>query len=378
MMDSIDRAGGSDTSPAGPIRVGVVGLGRSGWGIHAETIARLSERFRLVAVAEVDPHRRAEAQARFGCHAYTEVEAMLPHTEAELIVVATPSHLHAQHAIAAMEAGKHVLCEKPMAMSSDEADAMIAVAKRTGRVLTAFHNRRFDLHFLKVRELVESGELGRIIQVRFVMHGFARRWDWQTLKAFGGGMLNNAGPHFLDQLLSFLPDKPLEVFCHVDRALTLGDAEDHCVVLLRVPGSPGLPLVQMELTSACCLPQESWLVMGTRGTLRGGFHRLKWRIADFSHLPARQVERGPAPDRSYNRETPRWRDGAWEAPPDQASVQWTHQRFYECLYDSLRRGAPLVVAPQQVQRQMRVLDACHAQADAWMPPVAAGDCVAVV
>ncbi|MDB5327900.1 MAG: oxidoreductase domain protein, partial [Phycisphaerales bacterium] len=150
-------ATGSSDKPDGrpPVRVGIAGLGRSGWGIHAEAIAQQPTRFQLVAVTDDQALRRAEAVARFGCTAHCDIGQLVRDPNVELVVIATPNHMHAEHAIAAMNAGKDVLCEKPMAASPAEADAMIDAARRNGRTLTVFNNRRFDPHFLKVREIVE-------------------------------------------------------------------------------------------------------------------------------------------------------------------------------------------------------------------------------
>jgi scyllo-inositol 2-dehydrogenase (NADP+) len=343
------------------VQVGIAGLGRSGWKIHAETIAQLGEFFRVVAVADPQQSRRDEARARFDCKAYATPEELTRDESVQLVVVATPNHLHAANAIAAMEAGKDVLCEKPMALSQEQAAGMIDAAARTGRVLTVFQNRRFEPCFEKVREIVAGGMLGRIVQIRMGMHGFSRRWDWQTLKEFGGGTLNNAGSHFLDQLLSFFPiDEMPDVFCHTDRALTLGDAEDHCVIMLRGKSSP---LVQLELSSACGYPQDNWLVMGTRGTLHGKFDHLEWKTARLELLPARTAEREAVGDRSYNNDKIEWEHYEWRVPAEQGRAQYMHSRFYASLYETLRRQAQLTVTPAQVRRQMRVLDACRRSAE---------------
>ena len=116
----------------------------------------------------------------------------------------------------------------------------------------------------------------------------------------------------------------------------------------------------MELSSAACgYPQDNWLIMGTNGTLRGNLDRLEWRVALFHQLPERVLDRQPTPDRSYNNETVPWQEHIWQVPPEQATSKYTHRRFYESLYETLRHGAPLVVTPQQVRRQMQVLDACR-------------------
>ncbi len=351
----------ADAGGADAVRVGIAGLGRSGWGIHAAAVARQAGRFRLAAVADDSAARRREAVDRFGCRSHATVESLVADSGVDLVVVATPNHLHAAHAAAALAAGKDVLCEKPMAADGPEAVGMIAAARRAGRVLTVFNNRRFDPHFLQVRRVVDSGALGRIVQVRLAVHQFTRRWDWQTLRQYGGGMLSNIGAHWLDLLLSFFPGEGLpQAWCHLDRVLTLGDADDHCTVVLR---QPGRPLVQLELTNACALPQDNWLIMGERGTLGGTFDALRWRVADLDALPPRELERSPrSAGRTYNRDTIAWQEHAWHVPPEQAVNTWQHDQFYRRLYGTLRRGEPAAVTPESVLRCLRLIDACHAAA----------------
>ncbi len=99
----------------------------------------------------------------------------------KLLIVALSSHLRCASTIEALEAGKDLVCEKPMAANLAEADKMIEAAKKSGRILTVFQNRCYSPDFLKVREVIESGKLGRIVMIKMAFHGFSRRWDWQTL-----------------------------------------------------------------------------------------------------------------------------------------------------------------------------------------------------
>ncbi len=341
-----------------PLVVGIAGLGRSGWNIHAATLKQLSRQYRIAAVTDPHADRCQEARQQFDARVYPDFQDMLADDRLELIVVASPNHLHAEHAMAAMRSCKHVVVEKPVACNVDEMDEMIATSEQTQRVLAPFQNRRYDPHFLKVRSIIESGELGRIVQIRMAMHSFGRRWDWQTLRELGGGTLNNAGPHFLDLALElFGPSEP-QVFCHLDTVLTLGDAEDHVVLILRAAGAP---LIQLEMTSACSLRQEFWLVMGDRGTLRGSMEHLEWQVTDLSALPPRQVQRGAAEQRSYNSEKLVWTRREWTVPEQEKTIGWTRQCFYEDLYKTLRQGQPLVVTPQQVRRQISILEQAHEQ-----------------
>src|SRR5690606_38085333 len=108
-------------------------------------------------------------------------EELFADAEAELVVIATPSHTHKELAIKALEAGKHVQVEKPFALNAAEADEMIAKAKAVGRLVTCFQNRRADPDFLEVKRIIESGLLGRVFFVRVGNDRYDRRRDWQTL-----------------------------------------------------------------------------------------------------------------------------------------------------------------------------------------------------
>jgi len=345
----------SSTS-AQPIRVGINGLGRSGWNIHARLLEPLSDKFTVVACLDPKEERRREAAERFGCKTYVDYGEMLKDDAIDLMVVATPSHLHAEGALQAMRAGKDIVCEKPMASSLADADRMIAASKETGKLLAIFQSRRYAADFQKVQEVIASGKLGRIVQISLKFHGFSRRWDWQTLQKYGGGSLNNTGPHIVDWAVEFLHEKEPEVWCHLDRTLTLGDADDHVKLVLRAPGEP---VVDIELTSACAYGQDTWLVMGTKGTLAGKASEFKWRYIDETKQPPREIDEEPTPDRSYNRDELVWeQEETWKAEDYKGPGI---EGFYLDLYETLRNGAPLVITPESVRVQMGILEKCHAQ-----------------
>ncbi len=349
-----------------PVRVGIIGLGRSGWHIHALGLRQIPEAYRIVAVADLIEARRREAEQALGCRAYTAYTDLVADPEVELVVVAPPSYLHAVYAIAALHAGKTVVCEKPMAANLADADAMIAAARRTGSLLTMFQNRRREPSYLKVRELIASGVLGRIFQIKMTVHSFGRRWDWQTLKGFAGGQLRNNGVHYIDQALLLMDlasggDAPVEpeVFYSATNALALGDAEDSFKMILRAPGAP---LVDFELISACAYGQEPWLVMGTQGALAGDYDNLRWKYFLPAEATSRVLSIEPTPDRSYNRDDLWLHEETWSARPPEgvapAGFVALTIAYYLDLYRTLREGAPLTVTPESVRRVMQVVEQC--------------------
>lgn len=361
-----DRSVMVTTTP--PVRTAIAGLGRSGWSIHARLLAEQPERFTVVAVQDHLPERRAEAERRFGCRSYADFDALLADDAVELVVIAVPSHLHAPYAVAALQAGRHVVGEKPMATSLAEAERMVAAGEAAARRLSVFQNWRFRPDLQKVLAVIGAGTLGRIVQVRLANHGFGRRWDWQTLRRFGGGSLNNTGPHLIDAALALYGEGEPRVLYVSDRVQTLGDAEDHLkIVLTPDPGDPaavGSPTVDIEITSTCAYRQPMLHVMGSAGGLTGGNGELRWRFVRPGSRAERRLSTEPTEDRSYNRETVEWVERRWtldEAKAAGAPEAEGEARYYRELFDAVRAGGPLPVTAEQALRQMRVIEECRRQ-----------------
>ncbi|MEP9360266.1 oxidoreductase [Sphingomonas sp. KR3-1] len=181
------------------IRTGIIGYGLGGMAFHAPLVDAVPG-LELAAIAT----SRADAvHARYPLAAVTTPEALLADPGIQLVVVSTPNDTHVPLARAALEAGKHVVVDKPFATSIADGEGLIALAKEKGLLAAAFHNRRWDGDFLTVRELVESGALGDILLAEL-------RWDrfrpevadvWKESPEAGAGILADLGPHLIDQAL---------------------------------------------------------------------------------------------------------------------------------------------------------------------------------
>lgn len=338
-----------------PVKVGIAGLGRSGWSRHALTLEHLGEHYRVSAVMDPDPARRGEAAERFGCATF-DTFAELANTEVDLIVVATPSQFHLEQTLTGLRAGKHVIVEKPLASSVAEVDAMIAAAKAANRILTVTQNYRYHAYVQTLSEVMASGKLGEIVQIRVAFHQFSRRWDWQTLRENNGGILTNHGAHILDWLLLHFEDDDPEVFCHlVNTPLYVGDADSHAKVIIRPKDGP---LIDLELTHTNAYPQDDFLVMGTQGSLSGDKKRLRWTYFVPENEAPLALDPSPA-DRSYNRETLTLIEESVQLGD---SFRDDMQRLYRDLYATLREGQPLQITPESVRRQIKIFNQCQASA----------------
>jgi predicted dehydrogenase len=335
------------------IKVGIAGLGRSGWGIHAADVATLPDKYEIYAVFDPCEDRRREAKKRFACRTYDNYEKLIADEDVELVIVASPNKRHCEHSIKALKAGKHVVCEKPMATSLDDADKMLKAAAESVGKLTVYQSRRYSPEFVKICEIINSGVLGRIVMIRMAYHGFKRRADWQTLKKNDGGELNNTMPHPLDQAVVLFGEAEPEVFCIRDKTLTLGDADDHVKLILSGKNSP---TIEIEITSACPYGQDNWLVMGTQGGLSGTFNELRWKYFNPEELEDRKVVDGPAPERSYGSEVLPQKEFSWSINDDKSAKR---TGFYLDLYEILCNGKEMTIKPEQVRRQMVILEKCR-------------------
>jgi len=337
-----------------PLPIAVVGLGRTGWRNHLQNLKSLPEFFRIAAVADRMEERRSEAKKEFGCRAYAELEELLACEDPGWIVIATPTFLHRQQTLQALAKGWNVICEKPLAPTPDEAGEMIAAAKSAGQWLTVFQQNRYAPDFQKVREVIESGILGRVFSIRSCWNNFNRRWDWQTLQKNGGGNLNNTGPHPLDQMLQlFGPEQPV-VSCHQDSLITVGDADDHVKILLRGKDSP---TIDLEISSVDAIGDPRWKIQGTCGGLTGSAERLTWKYYNPAELPERKVDEAAPADRGYHSETFPWKTGEWTLPQ---GLESAHLTYYRDLAARLQSGLAPQVTAEDALRVAEISDACRA------------------
>lgn len=343
------------------LRVGIIGQGRSGCDIHAHLISKVVPgKFKIVVVADLLKDRCERAEREFACESTQNYRDVLKRRDLDLVVNATPSNLHVPVTKELLKAGQNVLTEKPFARRARDVDELIALSKKTRRFLAVYQQSRFAPYFRKVRQVIDSGVLGRIVMIKVAFNGFGRRWDWQTLQEMHGGNLLNTGPHPLDQaLMLFDPKLSMpEVWCRFDRALTLGDAEDHVKLLLT---GKGHPTIDLEVSSCCLFPRDIYQVYGTRGGLAGTTGHLEWRYFDPKKAPKRKLTREPLPGLVYCSDKLPLRTRTWDSPAQVGLFDCMGKQFYDNLYNAMTKGAAMEVTLPQVRRQIAVIEACHRQ-----------------
>ena len=336
--------------PPAKIRIGVAGLGRVGWRFHARRAAAHRD-FKLVAVADPSAERRAEAEDTLGCQAFADFDEMLDGGDLSAVAIATPSHLHKDMAVAAFKRGVHVLLEKPMATSYREAQAIVREAKRAGRKLTVYQPHRLGAYYQHLRRIVASGKIGSVYWVSKGMFSYSRRNDWQSLRKFGGGMLNNYGAHAIDQVLDLIGHDVKRVFGDMRRAASLGDAED--VVKVVIETKTGV-VGEVNISQASAIRPYELLVWGTCGGIMYRNKQLEIRYFDPRSLPAKSVNASLASEnRQYPSDDIEFID---ETVPVDPSFQID---VYADFAKAIRKDTDPLVRPEETLSVMRVMKQCR-------------------
>lgn len=246
------------------MKIAIIGYGGMG-GYHADYIRQFAAAgggLSLAGVFDTDP-ARAQAAGEKGIYAYPSAEAIWADGVVEAVLLAVPNDLHAPYAKAAAAAGKNIICEKPVALSSREAEEMYAAAEKAGVLFEVHQNRRWDDDFLTVKEIVKSGVIGSVYKIESRVTGAnGIPGDWRKKKAQGGGMMLDWGVHLIDQMLQMIPGKTESLYC--EYSYIYGEeVDDGFDLSVRFEG--GITYRLTVLTD-CFRSLPRWQVYGTDGT----------------------------------------------------------------------------------------------------------------
>jgi scyllo-inositol 2-dehydrogenase (NADP+) len=333
-----------------PIGVGIIGLGRAGWGMHGPELERFKDRFRIVAACDTDAGRRKRFVAKYGCTLYKRAEDLVADQTVELVDVASRSTDHVQHALLGLKAGKDVFLEKPIAVSHAEALKLKPAAARSQGTLYIRHNRRFEAGFQHIQEIIASGILGKIYEIKLRRNGFSRRDDWQTIIACGGGQLLNWGPHIIDHALRFLEAPVAAVWSDLKLVAAVGDAEDHVHVILK--GQNGR-VVDLEISGGAAISEPEYIVLGDRGGLRSSGNEITLRHLDPKVKLDRRRAKAGTPKVGFG--VPDNLVWVEQTLPVKPALPVDMNSIWGYLYASIREKKPFPITLDQALEVMRIV-----------------------
>lgn len=243
------------------MKMGIIGYGSMArW--HNKTIGKI-ESLEIGGVWDIKEEARVRAKED-GLFVYDSLEELLSDDKLSFVLISTDNDVHAPLAIKAMESGKHVVCEKPITLSSQLLDDMILVSKRTGMLLSVHQNRRWDKDYCTVKRIFEGKDLGRIFRIESRVHGSRGISDtWRRIKEKGGGVIYDWGVHLFDQLLQLRKGIGIKSVYSIAHNITTEFVEDGFTAIITF--EDGLQaLVEVETSDFVGCPR--WILFGERGT----------------------------------------------------------------------------------------------------------------
>ena len=199
-------------------KLAIVGYGGQGaW--HANHALK-SDVVELAGIFDI-AEKRMNAAHDLGIRTYSSLEDILADEAVDIVLCATPNDVHKDIVVDSLLAGKNVICEKPVALSVADYDEMVAAAEKSGKLFTVHQNRRWDVDFLAMKSIVNSGEIGETINIESRIHGSRGiPSDWRCHKPYGGGMVLDWGVHLIDQMLQLIPERVVKVYCELTNITT--------------------------------------------------------------------------------------------------------------------------------------------------------------
>ncbi len=323
------------------IRTVLIGYGRNGSTMHAGPLERYTNDFEMVAICDIDPEARKKAGKRFACPIYEDYHRMLEEVKPEFTVIVTRSHQHAQMTIDCLMAGSDVLVTKPWATNAQDAERMIAAQKVTGRRLLPWLPARHGTDLLRLRTIIDRGDIGRVFEIRRSTTTFGLRNDWQTEHRYGGGYLLNWGPHLVDQPLQLTKAPVTRVYGELRQVINPGDGEDNLRVICHT--SDGVTVVSEHLIAAG--PYPSWVIQGDRGTILVTGDTIHVYKAELPESFDESVYRSNTPITEYTEQVTGGIYGdEYEIYPHIARALRGEEEYFVTLEDALRLSRVLDAA----------------------------------
>jgi len=338
----------------GTLGVGLLGYPQSigkAHGLGIEATAGLS----LRAACDLDQQRLEEAKGDFPqAKTYDSAEALAADPEVDLIIVATPPNTHASLCLQMMEAGKHVVCEKPLAINGKETAAMVEMAEKKQVHLSCHQNRRWDVDYLAIRQALAEGLIGELFYVETFVGGFDHPCGyWHSHDAISGGTAYDWGAHYLDWVVSFIPHEVSAVVStrqnRVWHDVTNADQER---IQIRFTGGQEAEFIHSDIAAAS---KPKWYLLGTEGAIVGHWRHVTTYEIDpvlYFHqhnIPATEM----VPDLTLHR---RHHSGQIVAQK-LALPKREHYLFHRNLADHLLTGEPIAAPLKDSVRVVEILEA---------------------
>lgn len=320
-------------------------------------IAELKGKLELAGIYDISRERMTWV-AENGWRCYESYDEILADSEVDIVLVATPNHLHREQSIRALRAGKHVLCEKPVMLSSEELIEVMAVAEETGKVFYPRQNRRWDYDYLVAKGVFDGGSLGEVFSVETSLVGSRGiPGDWRRVKAYGGGMMLDWGVHLLDRLLQMIPGKITSLYCKCSYT-TCEECDDGFRAWLNFENG----ITAHVLVSTCnFIDTPHWYIAGREGTAIIEDFSANGKIVRVTNWDEGDVKPIQAGEGLTKTMAPRDEQSTQEVALPQVVVD--RNGLYLNLVDTVNGTAAPLVTAEEALRVLRLMEKLFESSD---------------
>ena len=336
------------------MRFGVIGHGFMG-SRHVSMLSSFEE-LECAAVCDIDPARLEGLDEKI--KRYEDIDSLLADKSLEVVIIATPNKFHKEQVIKAAKAGKHIICEKPIAMSVADFDEMLKASKANNVVLTSHQQRRFDQDFQIVKTVYDKGLLGNVYLIKSMLYGYnGNMHDWHIWIAEGGGMLFDWGIHLIDQIL-FMMRSPLKSLYADIRNVINVEVDDFYKIIMRFENRV---TVEIELGTYMLSDKpfwfpRHWYMCGNKGAMYVDKFRPEGKIVRTTKLLTdvrNQAGQYTGPTRSFG-EPPK--EGLL-VTEDLPQVTTTARDYFVNFINAMQSKEEFLVKPEQLRTVLTVMEA---------------------
>lgn len=336
------------------MKLGIVGFGFMG---HCDAdMMQTFEDIDLVAVADTNPEQLKDAPK--GVETYGSMDEMLKKADINVVMISTPNPSHLEMVKKAAEMGKHIICEKPAAMTVAEFDEMIEVTEKAGVIFTVHQQRRWDKDYRIMKEVYDRKLVGEMYVIKSQLYGVnGNMHDWHIYPEMGGGMLYDWGVHLIDQILDMVDSKIDSLYADLRKVIN-EKVDDYFNILIKFKNGV---TAEIELGTYYLTPKRAWFVGGNKGSaIIDGFAG-EGSIVRTAHLlenvPGRITMTAAGPTRSFGPPEPGL---LVEEPLPKVNVD--HRNYFEHFLKAFHGEEDIIVKPEQVRRVLCVMEAVRESA----------------
>lgn len=241
------------------MKLGIVGYGFMG---HCDAdMLKTFEDIELTAVADINPVQMEDAPE--GVETYSSIDELLDKADIDVVMISTPNPSHLEMVEKCAAAKKHIICEKPAAMTVAQFDRMAEAVKRAGVIFTVHQQRRWDKDYRIMKSVYDQGLLGNVYVIKSQLYGFnGNMHDWHRFPEMGGGMLYDWGVHLIDQILDMV-DSPIESLYADLRNVINEKVDDYFKIIMKFQN--GI-MAEIELGTYYLTPKRAWFIGGDKGS----------------------------------------------------------------------------------------------------------------